>query len=56
MTDVIGVFDEMAHARASIQEIVREHIAPRQSIELVEPDVGQKMPEVMTRTVPSRRC
>lgn len=33
MTDVIGICDEMAHARASIQEIVREHIALPQSID-----------------------
>ena len=50
MADVVGIFDRMADARASAQEVVREHIAPRQSIELVEPDQGQENPEVMTRS------
>src|SRR5919107_4935926 len=43
MSDVIGSFDEMEQARASIQEIVGGHLVLRQSIELVGPDRGKEL-------------
>ena len=55
MTDVSGIFDEMKRARASIHEIIGGHIASRQSIELVEPDEGQDLPEVMKQSGSMRR-